>query len=83
MKNLINRFLLVLFFQDAFGDRPEWAVHLKGFRTREGLTQSELALRLGIRQSQISDMERGKCSIGKTFAMKLAKFFNTNYKSFL
>lgn len=71
------------FFRDAFGDRPEWAVHLRGFRTREGLTQLELAKELGIRQSQISEMETGKRSIGKAFAKKLADFFHTNYKSFL
>lgn len=71
------------FFQDAFGDRPEWAVHLRGFRTRKGLTQLELATRLGIRQSQISEMERGKRSIGKIFAKKLANFFHTDYKCFL
>lgn len=35
------------FFQNAFGERPEWAVHLRGFRIREGLTQLELATRLG------------------------------------
>jgi DNA-binding XRE family transcriptional regulator len=71
------------FFQNTFGDRPEWAVHLRGFRIREGLTQLELAQRLGIRQSQISEMERGKRSIGKAFAKKLADFFHTDYKSFL
>lgn len=71
------------FFQNAFGDRPEWAVHLRGFRVREGLTQIELAKKLGIRQSQISEMERGKRSIGKAFAKKLADFFHTDYKSFL
>ena len=71
------------FFKDAFGGRPEWAVHLRGFRVREGLTQVELAKRLGIRQSQISEMERGKRSIGKAFAKKLADFFHTDYKSFL
>lgn len=71
------------FFQNAFDDRPEWAVHLRGFRIREGLTQLELAKRLGIRQSQISEMERGKRSIGKAFANKLADFFHTDYKAFL
>jgi DNA-binding XRE family transcriptional regulator len=71
------------FFQDAFGERPEWAVHLKGLRTREGLTQFALAEKLGIKQSQISEMETGKRSIGKAFAKKLAEFFHTNYKMFL
>lgn len=71
------------FFQDAFGQRPEWAVHLRGFRVRDGLTQLQLAQRLGIRQSQISEMERGKRSIGKAFAKKLADFFHTDYRSFL
>ena len=31
------------FFKDAFDGRSEWAVHLRGFRTREGLTQLHLA----------------------------------------
>lgn len=36
------------------------------------MTQAELATKAGIRQSHLSEIERGKRPIGKTIAMKLA-----------
>ncbi len=56
---------------------------LKGARTREGVSQSELAQRLGIPQSNLSKMENGTRPIGKKMAIRLAKVLNTDYRVFL
>lgn len=65
------------------GDRPEWAVALRGLRFREGLTQKEFGETLGIEQTNISKMEQGKRSIGKVIAKRIAKIFHTDYRIFL
>ena len=56
---------------------------LQGARGREGLTQTELAERIGVKPHHISEMESGKRSIGKDMARRLAKALNTGYKVFL
>jgi ribosome-binding protein aMBF1 (putative translation factor) len=56
---------------------------LKGARYREGLTQVQLAARVGVRASNISEMERGKRPIGKEMAKRLARVLNTQYQVFL
>ena len=61
----------------------EAGVALKGARTKENLSQSELAEKLGISQSHISDMEHGRRTIGKNMAKRLAKVLNVGYKIFL
>lgn len=65
------------------GDLPKWAVMLKGLRGREGLTQKALGKLLEIEQSNISKMELGKRTIGKSLAKKLASLFKTDYRLFL
>ncbi len=62
---------------------PEWAVVLRGFRYRDNLTQEALGELLGIAQTNISKMERGKRQIGKDIAKRLAKVFKTDYRMFL
>lgn len=71
------------FIQECFGDLPRWAVALQGLRAREGLTQASLGKMLGIEQTNISKMERGKRLIGKNVAKKLADLFKTDYRIFL
>jgi DNA-binding XRE family transcriptional regulator len=56
---------------------------IRGYRARDGMTQVELAKKLNIRQSHVSQMEHGKRVIGKKIAQKLAKLFNTHYQLFL
>jgi len=58
-------------------------VTLRGYRQRDGLSQVELAEKLGVRQSNISEIESGKRPIGKRLACKLAAVFHTGYKVFL
>src|SRR5512138_2072013 len=49
---------------------------LRAYRTREGLTQKQLAELTGIPQHHISEMENGKRGIGKERAKKLADKLN-------
>lgn len=48
------------------GDAPELSVRerLRKARTDAGLTQKELASRLGVAHSTVSDAERGKVNLG-------------------
>jgi len=59
------------------------AAVVRGYRNRDGITQNELAKRLGSSQSNVSAIENAKDPIGKKLAKKLAKIFNTNYEIFL
>jgi ribosome-binding protein aMBF1 (putative translation factor) len=52
---------------------------LRAARTKEGVTQSQLARLTGIPQRHISEMEHGKRSIGKERAKKLAEVLKVDY----
>jgi DNA-binding XRE family transcriptional regulator len=56
---------------------------LKGTRQLAGLTQQQLAKRLGMSRSQISVLENGKQSIHRDTAKQLAKVFKVSYRLFL
>ena len=56
---------------------------LQGARDREGLTQTELAGKIGVKPHHISEMENNKRSIGKNMAKRLTRALNTGYKVFL
>ncbi|MEI6702096.1 MAG: helix-turn-helix transcriptional regulator, partial [Deltaproteobacteria bacterium] len=62
-------------------NRP--GVCIRGGRGKEGLTQKQLADRIGIAQHHISEMENGKRTIGKEMAKKLAEVLNVDYRVFL
>lgn len=61
----------------------EAGLMLRGSRHKAELTQKELADALGIFQNHIIEMESGKRPIGKIMALRLAKFFKTDYRKFL
>ncbi len=61
----------------------EVQVALRAYRTREGLTQKQLAEISGISQHHISEMENGKRSIGKERAKKLAEALHCDYRQLL
>ncbi|MEW6387951.1 MAG: helix-turn-helix transcriptional regulator [Thermodesulfobacteriota bacterium] len=56
---------------------------IRGLRLREGLTQEQLAGLLGIKRTNLSEMENGKRPIGKNMAKRLAQVLKTDYKVFL
>ncbi len=64
-------------------ERPAYSIALKSFREMRGFTQTALAKVAGIPQSHISQMERGKMSIGKERARRLADALDAGYRVFL
>jgi DNA-binding XRE family transcriptional regulator len=68
---------------------PEYAgkerqIALRAYRTREKLTQKQLAELTGIPQHHLSEMENGKRGIGKERARRLAAALNVaDYRVFL
>lgn len=56
---------------------------LRAYRTREDLTQRELAGKVGIPQRHISEMENGKRPIGKEMAKRFAEVLGMDYRSLL
>ncbi len=58
-------------------------VCLQGARFKEGLSQVELAEKLGTIQANISAMEHGKRPIGKVMAKRLSKVLHIDYRLFL
>ena len=56
---------------------------MRGLRTKEGLTQKQLAEKLGITQVRISEYENKKRPIPKKLAHKIEETFGVTYKAFL
>ena len=56
---------------------------IRGFRSRDNMTQVQLAQKLAMRQGHVSEIEHGRRTIGKKLAQKLAKIFDTDYHLFL
>ena len=56
---------------------------LHGIRVREGLTQIEMAKKIKVTQSDVSQMENGTRSIGRKIALRIEKLFGIDYRSFL
>lgn len=61
----------------------EQQVALRAYRTREGVTQQQLARMTGIPQRHISEMENGKRNIGKERARKIASALDVSDYRFL
>ena len=56
---------------------------VKSAREGAGLTQIQLAQKLRVPQSNISQIETGNRSVGKKLARRLAKIFDLDYRVFL
>ena len=72
-----------VFIKSVQGDLPDWAMYFRGIRQRQDLTQKEMAEALGLTQSNISDIERGRRPIGKALAKKVAERFKAEYRLLL
>jgi ribosome-binding protein aMBF1 (putative translation factor) len=68
---------------ESFKKYGEVGSMIRGGRTKEELTQQELADKLGITQGDLSKMEHSKRPIGKKMAKKLAKVLRIDYRLFL
>ena len=72
----------LLSVEEVFPDMSPAKI-LRGYRGRDDMTQLELAEKLGIAQTRVSEMESGKRPISRRMAQKLAEIFRTSYKAFL
>jgi DNA-binding XRE family transcriptional regulator len=70
-------------FKDLYEKHGKSGTTIRGFRSRDDLSQGELAEKLDIHQTDLSQMENGKRPISKKMAQKLAKVFKTDYRVFL
>ena len=68
--------------EEVFPDLHQGSA-IRGLRLRDGLTQEQLARLLGIKRTNLSEMENGKRPIGKNMAKRLAQVLKTDYKVFL
>jgi transcriptional regulator with XRE-family HTH domain len=79
----VNNYSSVLFdAAQVFPDSHPGRV-LRGLRTREDLTQAELASKSGLKPHHISEMENAKRPIGKEVARRLAKALNADFRMLL
>ncbi len=77
----INPFTTAWFRETAKGITP--GDRLDAERFKRSMTQVHLSELTGIPQHQISEIENGKRSIGKSRAKKLAEVFKVDYRLFL
>ncbi|MDR1045445.1 MAG: helix-turn-helix transcriptional regulator, partial [Candidatus Adiutrix sp.] len=56
---------------------------MRGFRLKEEWSQEELAERLAITQTRVSELENGKRHISVAMAKRLSKIFDITYRAFL
>lgn len=70
-------------FKDLDEKYGKTGTTIRGLRVRDGITQKNLAQKLAIHQTHISQIENGKRVVGKNLARKLAKVFRTDYRLFL
>jgi DNA-binding XRE family transcriptional regulator len=68
--------------EEVFPDRSPAKI-LRGARLTFELDQTELAEKLGIKQSRLSEMETGKRPISRKMAAKLGKVFDMPPKTFI
>jgi DNA-binding XRE family transcriptional regulator len=75
-------------WREAFSDviakhGGEVAAMVRAYRDAKGITQQQLADVVGLRKSNISEIERGKRPIGKGLARKLGLALDADYRMFL
>ena len=68
-------------FEEVFPDAHPGKV-VRGLRVKEDITQEELAERIGIAQTRVSELESGKRPISRNMAKRLAQAFNVSPRMF-
>ena len=56
---------------------------LRGLRNRENLTQNQMAEKIEVTQSDVSQMENGVRVIGRKVAKRIESLFDVDYRAFL
>lgn len=67
-------------YYDKYGKQLEIAYQVLKLRKREGISQAELAKRVGTRQSNIARMETGQQNFTTDTLQKIAAALNRNLK---
>jgi transcriptional regulator with XRE-family HTH domain len=82
MRHLNDEGAELLTLEEVFPEAHPGLI-MRGLRNRDALTQQEVAGKLGLAQTRISEMESGKRSISVKTAKQLAEVFGTLHKVFL
>ncbi len=69
-------------FEEVFPDSTPGR-RLRGLRVREGITQKELAEKLGIQQHHVSEMEKGTRKISVAMARRISRAYDISHRVFL
>ena len=70
-------------FPDLKDPQKRIGISFRSIRTKTGLTQKQVAEKLGLDQADVSKIEKGTRSIGKALAKKIEKVFKIDYRRFL
>lgn len=70
-------------FPDIKNPEKRIGIIFRSIRFKHNLTQAEVAKKLGIDQSDVSKIEKGKRPIGKVLAKKIEKEFGIDYRRLL
>lgn len=70
-------------FPDLADPKKTPGIALKGVRLRLGLTQKEMAKKIGVTQGDLSKMEKNERVIGKGLAVRIGKALGIDYRRFL
>lgn len=70
-------------FPDLSDPKKTPGIALRGVRYRLGLTQKQMAEKIGVSQGDLSKMEKGDRLIGKRLAVRIGKRLGIDYRRFL
>src|SRR6185312_13196900 len=70
-------------FPDLGDPQKTPGIALRGVRLRMGMTQKQMAEKIGVAQGDLSKMEKGERPIGRKLAMRIGKTLGIDYRRFL
>lgn len=71
------------FLENLLEEKVSFAMLLRSIRTRDELTQKELAIKLGVTVSHVSDLENGRKYVSVERAVEFAKKLKDSEKLFV